>query len=204
MKICVEVPQPRDAKVPPSRLLRHANGSYDRRVLAVMVCGIGTAVDLRLDSGYHGGMIPRSAIAVLALLLTTNALLAAGPEITVYKTRTCGCCAKWVDHLKANGFQPTVKEVANTADARKQFGVPEALMSCHNAVVNGYAIEGHVPAADIRKLLGQKPKSATGLAVPGMPLGSPGMEQGDRKQAYSVLLFTKDGKTTAFTRYAGN
>ena len=147
-------------------------------------------------------MIRRTAIAVLALFLTTTALRAAGPEVTVYKTRTCGCCAKWVDHLKANGFEPVVKEVATTADARKQFGVPDALISCHTAVVNGYTVEGHVPAADIHKLLKQKPK-AVGLAVPGMPLGSPGMEQGDRKQAYSVLLFGKDGKTTAFTRYPG-
>jgi hypothetical protein len=148
-------------------------------------------------------MIRCTAIAVLALFLTTAGSRAAGPEITVYKTRTCGCCGKWVDHLKANGFEAVVKEVASTADARKQYGVPDSLISCHTAVVNGYAVEGHVPAADIHKLLKQRPK-AVGLAVPGMPLGSPGMEQGDHKQAYSVLLFTKDGNTSAFTRYPGN
>src|SRR5918992_543484 len=102
-------------------------------------------------------------------------LQAAAPAVSVYKTRTCGCCAKWVDHLKANGFAPTVTDVPSTAEYRKKYGVPEQLLSCHTAVVGGYTVEGHVPAADIHRMLKQKPK-AKGLAVPGMPLGSPGME----------------------------
>ena len=138
------------------------------------------------------------AFSLLAGLL----LQAAPPEVDVYKTRTCGCCAKWVDHLKANGFAPRVMDVPSTAEYRKQYGVPEKLQSCHTAVVGGYAIEGHVPAADIHRLLKQKPK-AKGLAVPGMPAGSPGMETG-RRDAYSVLLFNTDGSTSVFQKYPGD
>ena len=127
---------------------------------------------------------------------------AAGPAISVYKTRTCGCCAKWVDHLKANGFTPTVTDVPSTAEYRKKYGVPEQLLSCHTAVVEGYSVEGHVPAADIHRMLKTKPK-AKGLAVPGMPLGSPGMEAA-RKDAYSVLLFKADGTTSVFQKYPGD
>jgi hypothetical protein len=138
------------------------------------------------------------AFSLLAGLL----LQAAAPQVDVYKTRTCGCCAKWVDHLKANGFAPRVMDVPSTAEYRKQYGVPEQLLSCHTAVVGGYSIEGHVPAADIHRLLKQKPK-AKGLAVPGMPAGSPGMETG-RRDAYSVLLFNTDGSTSVFQKYPGD
>ena len=136
------------------------------------------------------------------LLLTSVQLQAAGPAVTVYKTRTCGCCSKWVDHLKAKGFAPTVKDVPSTAPARKEFGVPDKLLSCHTAVVDGYTVEGHVPAEDIHRMLKQRPK-AKGLAVPGMPNGSPGME-GAGRQAYSVLLFKADGTTTVFQKYPGD
>ena len=137
-----------------------------------------------------------------AALLAPLVMHAAGPQISVYKTRTCGCCAKWVDHLKANGFTPLVIEVPSTAEYRKKYGVPDQLTSCHTAVVSGYTVEGHVPAADIHRMLKQKPK-ATGLAVPGMPLGSPGMEAG-RRDAYSVLLFKADGTTSVFQKYPGD
>jgi hypothetical protein len=141
--------------------------------------------------------------AVLAILLATGLhLQAAGPAITVYKTRTCGCCGKWVEHLRTNGFSPEVKEVASTAEARKLNGVPDNLMSCHTAVVDGYTVEGHVPAEDIHRLLKQRPKAA-GLSVPGMPTGSPGME-GARRDSYSVLLFKKDGSSTVFHKYPGD
>lgn len=120
--------------------------------------------------------------------------------IEVFKTRTCGCCAKWVDHLQSNGFKATVTDVPSTAPYRRKFGVPEELQSCHTAVVNGYAIEGHVPAADIHRLLKERSKSK-GLAVPGMPIGSPGMEQGARRDAYSVLSFDAAGKTSEFQKY---
>jgi hypothetical protein len=137
-----------------------------------------------------------------ASLLVPVASGAAGPQIDVYKTRTCGCCAKWVDHLKANGFTPVVTEVPSTAEYRKKYGVPDQLLSCHTAVVSGYTVEGHVPAADIHRMIKTKP-NAKGLAVPGMPLGSPGMEAG-RRDAYSVLLFKADGTTSVFQKYPGD
>ena len=143
-----------------------------------------------------------SKILFTILLVSGLPLLGAEQAITVYKTRTCGCCGKCVEHLKANGFAPEVKEVPSMADIRKQFGVPEKLMSCHTAVVQGYSIEGHVPAKDIQRLLKQNPK-AKGLAVPGMPAGSPGME-GSRRDAYSVLLFQDDGTASVFQKYPGD
>src|SRR5438270_5066107 len=108
-------------------------------------------------------------------LLASTPLSAAGQKIDVFKTATCGCCGKWVEHLKTNGFDVTVQDVPSTAEYRQKYGVPERLASCHTAVVNGYAIEGHVPASDIKRLLKDAPK-AQGLAAPGMPAGSPGME----------------------------
>ena len=139
---------------------------------------------------------------IVALGLVYAQLHAAGPTVTVYKTRTCGCCAKWVDHLRANGFEAAVNDVPSTDEYRKKFGVPDSLISCHTAVVNGYAVEGHIPAADIHRLLKEKPK-AKGIAVPGMPIGSPGME-GPRRDAYAVYLFDATGKTTVFQKHPGD
>lgn len=124
---------------------------------------------------------------------------AAGTHIDVYKTSTCGCCGQWVAHLRSNGFDVNVQDVDDTAPYRAKYGVPAAMASCHTAVVEGYAIEGHVPAADIRRLLRDRPK-AKGLAVPGMVAGSPGME-GPPPQAYSVMLFTADGKASVYQKY---
>lgn len=124
---------------------------------------------------------------------------AADPEVTVYKTPTCGCCGKWVEHMRSNGFKVNVQEVSNTAETRRKHGVPDRLQSCHTALVGDYVIEGHVPAADVKRLLKQKPK-ASGLAVPGMPMGSPGME-GPRSEAYSVLQFHKDGTLLVFQEH---
>ena len=145
------------------------------------------------------------AIAAIGLIVSmplSAPLSAAGPQVTVYKTRTCGCCAKWVQHLSDNGFEVTVQDVANTAEYRQKFGVPEKLASCHTAVVKGYAIEGHVPAGDIKRVLKTASK-AKGLAAPGMPAGSPGME-GPRSDAYSVVLFDAQGNTTVYQKYPGN
>jgi hypothetical protein len=141
----------------------------------------------------------KSLLIALSAFVTT--VYAAGPQMTVYKTPTCGCCGKWVDHMKANGFDVKVMEVPNTAEYRQKAGVPQKMASCHTAFVNGYAVEGHVPAADVQRLLKTKLK-AKGLAVPGMPLGSPGMEQGPNRQAYSVLLFDEKGAVSEFQKYA--
>ena len=124
---------------------------------------------------------------------------AAGPTINVFKTATCGCCGKWVEHLRANGFDVKVETVQATAEYRHKYGVPDRLQSCHTAVVAGYAIEGHVPAREILRLLESGAK-AKGLAVPGMPLGSPGME-GSRSDAYDVVLFDADGRTSVYQSY---
>lgn len=138
----------------------------------------------------------------LGLFLTASVrLLAADNEITVYKIASCGCCSKWVDHLKANGFKVTVHEVESTDEYSKKNGVPDAARSCHIGVVNGYAIEGHVPASEIQRLLKERPK-ARGLAVPGMPIGSPGMEIPGRPAApYTVVLIGDDGKLSDYQKY---
>lgn len=123
----------------------------------------------------------------------------ANESIEVYKSATCGCCTKWVEHLRAAGFSVRARDVAEPALYRRRFGVPDKLGSCHTARVGGYAIEGHVPAREIRRLLIERP-DATGLAVPAMPLGSPGME-GPRSDPYEVLLVHKHGQYRVFARY---
>ncbi|HEX4879171.1 MAG TPA: DUF411 domain-containing protein [Limnobacter sp.] len=123
--------------------------------------------------------------------------------VEVWKTPTCGCCSEWVDHLRQNGFEVKVNDVQDTAAFRAALGMPQDYGSCHSAKVAGYAIEGHVPAEDIKKLLADRP-DAVGLAVPGMPLGSPGMEHPDmphKRHAYDVLLVSKQGEASAYTHY---
>ena len=120
----------------------------------------------------------------------------------VYKTPTCGCCSLWVEHLKKNGFQVEVNDVsaAQVRGVSQAAGLTEDNTSCHTARIGGYIVEGHVPAADIQRLLKEKPAVA-GIAAPGMPMGSPGMEQGGRADAYNVIAFTKDGKTSVFAKH---
>lgn len=121
------------------------------------------------------------------------------PRVTVYKSPTCGCCGKWVDHLKASGFSVTVHDVQSVEPFKERYGVPRNLASCHTATVAGYAIEGHVPADLIKRLLAEKPR-VKGLAVPGMPVGSPGMEQGNVKEPYDVVSFDETGRTAVYAR----
>jgi hypothetical protein len=152
----------------------------------------------------------RPALLALASALTASPLWAQsgasapGPLVEVWKDPNCGCCQLWVEHLQSHGFAVKVHDVGNTA-VRKRLGLPERLGSCHTATVAGYVIEGHVPAPDIQRLLRQKPQ-ALGLAVPGMPIGSPGMDgevYKGRRDAYEVLLVQRDGSTRTFTRYPG-
>ena len=140
----------------------------------------------------------RAAIA-LTLASLAGAAIAASPTVEVWKSPSCGCCADWVKHLQANGFTVKVNDAGNTA-TRARLGVPTKLGSCHTAQVAGYAIEGHVPAADIKRLLADK-VDALGLAVPGMPIGSPGMEQGNRRDPYDVLLIERGGSTRVYQSY---
>jgi hypothetical protein len=143
--------------------------------------------------------------ALFALTLTTGAatpsvdLIPKQTKITVYKDPGCRCCKNWIEHLIKHGYGVDAKDTPDMAEVKRTLGVPDALTSCHTAVVNGYLIEGHVPAADIARLLKEKPKVA-GLAVPGMPMGSPGME-GPQQQHYQVLSFDKNGKTKIFASY---
>jgi len=122
--------------------------------------------------------------------------------VDVYKSATCGCCGKWIDHMRANGFMVRAHDVPEPAAYRAKYGVPEALGSCHTAVVAGYALEGHVPAREVKRLLAERPK-ARGLAVPSMPLGSPGME-GPRSDPYAVLLIEASGRYREYARYPGS
>lgn len=125
---------------------------------------------------------------------------AAQELVTVYRSPSCGCCGLWVDHLREQGFAVEVHEVASLSPVRERLGVPAKLASCHTAQAGDYVIEGHVPADDIRRLLAQRP-AGRGLAVPGMPVGSPGMEQGERRDPYQVLLFGAEGAPTVFAEY---
>jgi hypothetical protein len=142
------------------------------------------------------------AILLGASLGFGSALVSAETEsnIHVYKSPTCGCCTDWVKHLENNGFEVDVSEVDNVTPVKIKAGLTPALSSCHTAFINDYVIEGHVPADDIKRLLSQAPQ-ARGLSVPGMPAGSPGMEMGDRKDPYQVLLFNANGQTQVFAEH---
>ena len=138
-----------------------------------------------------------AAAAALSLPVVAKQAL---PQVQVFKDPNCGCCGVWVEHMKDAGFSVTVTEVDDTSVARRKYGLPERFGSCHTAVVGGYVVEGHVPANDVKKLLVMKPV-AIGLTVLGMPVGSPGMEMGSRKDPYQVLLVAKDGRERVFATY---
>jgi hypothetical protein len=147
---------------------------------------------LQLTAGTFALGLPRAIQAA-------QAPPSSGPTpIEIWKSPTCGCCKEWVAHMTTNGFRPTTHDVADVAPFKRKYGVPASLESCHTAMVGGYAIEGHVPADVIRQALKEKPAIA-GLAVPGMPVGSPGMEvPGGRKDKYDIVAFDKAGKTRVY------
>jgi len=144
----------------------------------------------------------RSVVLALlaALAPAAPAAAEAPPAVHVYKTPKCGCCDAWVDHLKANGFRVTTENLADLTMVKQMHRVPRPLHSCHTATVGGYVVEGHVPAADVKRLLAEKPK-AVGIAVPDMPIGSPGME-GPNPVPYEVYRFDARGNTEVFARHA--
>ena len=143
------------------------------------------------------------AVVFTAVVWLGAALPAQGvrPLVEVYKDPSCGCCSKWVDHLKQNGFDAKTNEVADIDAVKVAYRVPEKARSCHTARVDGFVIEGHVPAADVARLLKERPTGVVGLAVPGMPIGSPGMEVGTRVQPYDVLAFDTNGQTRVFASH---
>ena len=124
---------------------------------------------------------------------------AAAARGTVFKSPTCGCCAEWVKILRRAGINLEAKDLESLSKIKKMLQVPVALQSCHTAIIGNYVVEGHVPVREIKRLLDEKPK-ATGIAVPGMPIGSPGMEQGDRRDSYQVFLF-QNGGNRVFAEY---
>lgn len=134
----------------------------------------------------------------LALFGLTSATGALAADLTVYKSPTCGCCTKWVDHMRAAGFTVTVNDVKSVEPVKREHAVPTDMASCHTALVNGYVIEGHVPVDVVQRLLKERPK-VSGIAVPGMPMGSPGME-GPRADNYNVFTFDADGRTAVYDR----
>jgi len=121
-------------------------------------------------------------------------------QITVWKNPDCGCCREWVAHLRKNGFDVVTHDIKDTAPIRQKLGLPDKFGSCHTAQLRGYVLEGHVPAREIHRLLRDKP-NARGLAVPGMPVGSPGMEMGAAQDAYDVLLVLADGSSRVYQSY---
>jgi hypothetical protein len=140
------------------------------------------------------------AIGLAAMItFTVAARPAAVTEIVVYKSPTCGCCTKWVDYLRKQGYTVVAHDTSGMSAVKAELGVPDALGSCHTAMVGGYVIEGHVPAADIQRLLKERPK-IVGLSVPGMVTGSPGME-GGTPEHYKVMAFDARGATTVFSTY---
>jgi len=147
--------------------------------------------------------IVKSFLAAGLLAINAGVSAEEAAEITVYRSPTCSCCEKWLTHLQQDKF--TVKDIV-TGDIqaiKAKYGVTAELASCHTAIINGYVIEGHVPAGDIRTLLKSKPKVA-GIAVPGMPAGTPGMEMGAKKEAYDVVSFDAGHRMQVFNSYQGS
>jgi len=149
-------------------------------------------------------LVPAALVAAVALaggvaVLAARAPKAAKPSVAVFKSPTCGCCAKWNAHMTAAGYTVNSTDRVDMSAVKDEQHVPAALRSCHTAVVGGYVLEGHVPADVVDKLLAEKPAGVVGLAVPGMPMGSPGMESADgAKTPYNVVAFTKDGQSRVY------
>ena len=154
---------------------------------------------------YTGTMMAAAALCISLLAVDAHAQTAGSPSdstytITVHKSATCGCCEKWVDHLRQHGFRVITRDEDDMRVVKEAHGVPANLTSCHTGLVAGYVIEGHVPADVVAQLLKERPDIA-GIAVAGMPLGSPGMEVSGREPTpYEVIAFTKDGKTTVYAK----
>lgn len=142
----------------------------------------------------------RARLAYAALTAIVLIGHAAAATLTVTKTPTCGCCSGWVDHMKAAGFTVVVHGVSDVTPTARRLKVPDELRSCHTAEIEGYVIEGHVPAGDVERLLIERPQ-AIGIAVPGMPAGSPGMEIGSEHEPYQTILFEENGATRVFAAH---
>ncbi len=141
------------------------------------------------------------ALVLLLAVVSKQTVLADDLNIMVYRDPSCSCCEGWVENLTRHGFAPGNVSTSNMAAVKQQYHVPEALASCHTAVIDGYVIEGHVPVDDIKRLLAEKP-NVLGIAVPGMPIGTPGMESGDKKDPFTVFSFDAQGNKQVFNQYS--
>ncbi|WNZ25626.1 DUF411 domain-containing protein [Leptolyngbya sp. NK1-12] len=144
-----------------------------------------------------------TSLLTLATLLwpMQTAVAESEPSAVVYRDPSCHCCGRWIEHLAAAGFQPQSIETDDLESLKQQYGVPDQLSSCHTAIIDGYVIEGHVPIADIQRLLAQRP-NLVGITVPGMPIGTPGMESGDQRDSFTVFSFDQQGNQAVFNQYS--
>ncbi len=149
-------------------------------------------------SAAAGGLV---LLGLAAPGLTKAAAGAAKPKIVMHRTPTCGCCLKWAEAARTAGFDVSVVETDDIWAVKTRLGVPEAVASCHTSTAGGYVVEGHVPPEDIRLLAARRPKGVLGLAVPGMPIGSPGMEMGNHRESYRVFAFDRTGRRSLFASH---
>lgn len=164
---------------------------------------------MSLHLSYRYGLLVALCLFVNLFVGGNNALASNLPidsvtkpyELTVFRSPTCGCCGDWLDYMKAEGFQIKDNITEDMDTVKQTYGVPEGLDSCHTALIDGYVIEGHVPADDVRQLLSNRP-DVVGITAPGMPMGSPGMEMGDRVDDYTVYAFTAQNKAIPFARHS--
>ena len=167
--------------------------AWVKRAAIVMVAGgIGVGTYLGLTATQQ----PQTAIAPQV----TPQLISQSMEVSAFRSPTCGCCGAWLDHMKSQGFKVKDHLVEDMEGIKREHNIPSDLTSCHTAIVGGYVVEGHIPAADVIRLLSEQPAIA-GIAVPGMPIGSPGMESGNRREPYTVFSFTADGEITTFQEH---
>jgi hypothetical protein len=167
----------------------------------------GTQANVCDTAVWSGGSMKHTLVIALALAVATSfGIVAAqqrqaGPLVEVWKSPTCGCCSKWIEHMRANGFTVKSTDVGDMTKIKAARGVPDQAQSCHTSVVEGYVIEGHVPADDVKRLLKEKP-AVVGIAAPGMPVGSPGMETPYVKaERYDVVSFDRKGAMKVFAKH---
>lgn len=160
-----------------------------------------TGSGFQIDRYFMSIWVGLMAIAAVLWLTTASAAAVSSLEIQVYRDPSCRCCGGWIDNLTAQGFQPTSIPTTDMDTLKQQYGVPNDLASCHTAVIDGYVIEGHVPAADIKRMLREHP-AVVGIAVPGMPMGTPGMESEGIQEPFTVSSFDQEGHTVRFNQYS--
>lgn len=169
-----------------------------RRNVGWIGVAVALAVAMAIGVAVFAGRADDESLQVVTSAPNGSAL----PIVDVYKDPTCGCCSKWVEHLQAAGFTVRTTDTDDLAEFKTKHNVPARVRSCHTALVDGYVLEGHVPAADVQRLLKERPANVAGLGVPGMPIGSPGMEVARAKaQPYDVMAFGKDGGTHVFATH---